>query len=236
MTEPTRQWATPYGVLVTATMMEIDGKPEPMIDADSTATLYGIHDPEQRRGFTDALRALMETGGEMAPIIAKFGGREPPAVPIPPPRDPVYPTIPSDRSVDYTPENVSLRDITDEWVSLLTDSGCWFDRAGDFLILIERQIEAFGQLPRPMVGLTMSGIVTAMLENMGEAKIDRLEPAAFYALTMHDDWRAAGRAWLLPHRGTWVRDWIGERPVYRRLARLVGMVHRDVPSWLKEVQ
>ncbi|MBY6265529.1 hypothetical protein EI613_26940 [Azospirillum sp. 412522] len=236
MTEPTRQWATPYGVLVTATMMEIDGKPEPMIDAEGTATLFGIHDPVQRRGFADALRALMETGGDMAPVVANFGGRKPSSIPIPPPRDPVYPTIPSDRTIDHGAETVSLRDITDEWVSLLTDSGCWFDRAGDFLILIERQIAGLASAPRPMVGVTMSSIVTAMLENMGEAELDRLEPAAFYALTMHDDWRAAGRAWLLPHRGTWVRDWIGERPAYRRLARLTGMVHRDVPSWLKEVR
>ncbi|MBP2311906.1 hypothetical protein [Azospirillum soli] len=235
MTNHTEMWATPYGVEIAATLMEIDGKPEPMIDGENTAILLGIHDPEKRRGFTDELRILMETGGSMDAIVAKFGGGKPTQIPILPPLKPVYPTIPHERDAGHTTTNLSLRDITDSWVDALAEESRWFDRADVFLTMLGSQIEHFGAGARDMVGLSMSGIATAVLENLGETEIRCLEAAAFYALTMHDPWRAAGREWLLPHRKTWVRDWIKDRPVYRRLARLTGMVHRDVPSWLKEV-
>ncbi len=245
MTDPTnRQWATPYGVLVTATMMEVDGKPEPMIDAANTAIMLGIHDPAARARFVDEMKAMIANGGvaadgerDLAVIARRHGGHAKAVrLALPPPPAPLYPTLQAVLDPDRL-DGLSMAGVVDSWAEALTDEDSWHGGAVVLLELLERQIEQYGgRGDRHAIGTNLSGIVTVVLEKLGETEVACLESASLYALTMHDHWRAAGREWLLPHRGTWVRDWIKDRPVYRRLARLAGMVHRDVPSWLKEVR
>lgn len=235
MTGQAGNWATPYGVEITATAMDLNGKPEPMMNAENMAIMLGIHDPEKRRGFADDLRALMKTGGSMDPLVAKFGGGKPARIPIQSPARAIYPTIPNDRGTGDATDGASLRDAVDSWVAIVADAPRWHERADTILDCIAKQAAEFGTMRRDLAGMAMSNIVTAVLENLGEKEVNCLQQAAVYALSAHDPWRAAGRDWLLPHRRTWVRDWIAARPVYRRLAHLTGMVHRDVPSWLKEI-
>ncbi|WP_434619285.1 hypothetical protein [Azospirillum sp. B2RO_4] len=111
----------------------------------------------------------------------------------------------------------------------------WRERADGLLACIETVLVGWTDMPRDETGFGMSGILTIVIEKLEEAEVVCLQQAAIYALCMHAPWRAAGREWLLPHRKTELADWVKDRPTYRRLARLVGMAHRDVPSWLKEV-
>ncbi|MGY0794236.1 hypothetical protein ACW7BJ_33230 [Azospirillum argentinense] len=234
----TKGWASPYGLEIAVELMKVDDREEPMMSLESTAILLGIHDPSARRGFVEDMQASMAAGGgEMDSIVAKHGGGRVVTVALPPVTMPVYPRLPHDRHSGHAcVEGVSLRDAVDSWVAALVEQPRWFDRSELLLAGFTEQMPMLnGVARRNDAGLSLCTHLTATLENLGETGIDCLEQAAFYALTAHDPWRSAGREWLMPHRNTWVHDWIKDRPVYRRLARLVGMNFPDVPSWLREV-
>lgn len=226
--------ATPYGVLITPTVRDVDGHPEPTMSAEDIATLIGLHAGDKRRAFISELHAV-KPNDEMVPVVEKFGGGKAARVPLPVPASPLYSSTEGVVDPDRA-DGLSMKGVVDSWVEALTDEPRWHERATVLLGLLGRQIEQYSSWNnRQAAGANLSGIVTVALERLEETEVGCLEAAAFYALTTHDRWRAAGKEWLLPHRKTWVKDWIKVRPVYRRLARLTDMAYRDVPSWLREV-
>lgn len=76
--------------------------------------------------------------------------------------------------------------------------------------------------------------MTAILESFGETEIHCLEAAAFYALSGHEPWQAAGLRWLAPFNRTWWASWVAARPRYRRFATAVRCAYPDpaLPDWL----
>ena len=75
-------------------------------------------------------------------------------------------------------------------------------------------------------------IVTSALEHLAEKEIDCLEAAAFYALSVHDKWQEAGLRWLNPVADTWFKDWVAERPTYRKFAKLSKESGEKLPPWI----
>ena len=74
--------------------------------------------------------------------------------------------------------------------------------------------------------------MTAQLEYWDDECICQLPQAIAYAVSLHPAWRKAELKWLMPHRETWVRDYMRRTPKVRAMIRLVSGKWPDVPSWL----
>lgn len=221
---------TPYGV--TVPVFEVaPGSEEFTFTVESTALTMGIHDPEQRRLFVEEVARTGKFG--IAESLTRYGGHKCPRVPLPrfKDTDSVYKTIPVHSGIPI-----------EAWVDATMECGRWCDRADLLVRVIGQQIvrmeaEPGVALPPFIMGLSLSMMLTATLEHLGETEIDCIEAASFYALSTHDGWRKAGLEWLTPFRGTWVKDWVTARPNFRRFATLCrDGVESSLPVWLTEVQ
>ncbi|APT57802.1 hypothetical protein RGI145_12445 [Roseomonas gilardii] len=238
--EPFGTLHTPYGIEV-----EVHRNPDAREDDEDSfavgleacALMGGIHDPAKRRAFIEAAgKAAREHGGMPLDFISEFGGQKVPRRSIIPAVAPVYSTMPTDRDGPFSNrDGFSVRDCADAIANDLLDRRRWYERSEYLMGFLGNQLPVLGNMPKALGGLALGLIIAGVLELLGETEIDCLEQAAFYALAEHQPWRDAGRSWLLPHRKTWVADWIEKRPDYRRAARLVSHVHPDVPSWLGSV-
>jgi hypothetical protein len=237
---PTKQigtFPTAYGVAVP--VFEAIGHADPesvTFDLSGTMTCAGIHDP----GARDACRAELHNGAKTGQIdwktIERFGGRPVPRIKLPIPTEAIYPTIPDDESAGPSgSDGPSIRQVLDHWVTAVTDHHRWCDRADKLLWLLEGQYAALKTMPDALAGIALGNLVTAVLENLGEHEIECIEAAGFYLLSSHEDWRHAGRSWLMSMRSTWFADWVAARPSYRRFADLVRAATGDVPAWASEV-
>lgn len=235
--EPVGIFPTPYGVSVPVFPVPefADPKDNPdgvAFDIDGALTMAAIHDPAARTRFKE----LLHNGDHGSLDFADFGGIKVPRVALPVPSRFVYPTIPDDVGDGTTTDpDVSMRGVVDTWTTAVTDTPHWSDRATILLTGVDTQITHLSAAPGRVIGLGVAGILTAVLENLGEKEIDCLEAASFYLLSSHDDWQEAGRTWLAPFRKTWFADWIKARPEYRRFAKLHRAVWKNTPSWAAEV-
>ena len=241
MTESARYgtFPTPYGVEV-----EVHRNPDVPEDHDTAfwfsanacCVMAGIHDPEQRRRAVAEIGDIARArGGFPFEVLTRFGGGPIPRKPIGPAEDPIYAALVARGGGPVNDHGLNPRECIDGIATDLLDRHRWCDRAEYLLAFLGGNLPVLHQLPRTLGGLSLAHILSGVLELLGEREIDCLEAAAFFAISTHQPWRDAARSWLLPHRKTWVADWIEKRPDYRRAARLVSHVHPDVPSWLGSV-
>ncbi|AWB26207.1 hypothetical protein DA075_35660 (plasmid) [Methylobacterium currus] len=218
---PSGTFPTPYGVAVPVfepPAPDPSGEEHVLFSMDGTATCAGIHDPEQRRRF---IEEATRTG--RFPRFEDFGGHAVPRVLLPRPRDPAYPRIPQ---VEGMP--------AEAWITGLMDRFRWCDRAEFLVSIIGENLDQIGAgraLAEEFFPIALSVLLTGALEHVPEPEIDCLEAAAFYAVSEHAEWRAAGLQWLTPFRETWFRDWRDARPSYARFASLLTPVY-GLPAWL----
>ncbi len=221
---PYGTFPTPYGVNVPVYYPDgvASGEPDHVLfDATGAAICGGIYDIAARARYVSA--AKISAG---FPPFENYGGHTCPHVPLPRPASPIYPKMPGK---DLTP--------VEEWITGILDHHRWCDRAEFLLGIIGDNLRQVG-VDEGVLGefypLSLSTLLTAALEHLGEAEIDCLEAAALYALSMHGEWIKAGTEWLEPFRGTWFRDWAAARPDYTALARGLR-VPMDLPVWLVEI-
>jgi hypothetical protein len=220
---------TPYGVSVPVFGSGEAGTTDPdaaRIDFDGAMTIAGIHDPASRARCAAALKARMGDAKVYFSLFEKFGGHTVPRVAL-------SPISPQDSFYNNMPKEIGIRDVCDPWIATVTDHPQWCDRALHLQEMLEGHVERWnGHMPHAAIALALSGMLTAVLENLGEQDIECLEAAGFYALSGHEPWRRTALDWLQPFRRTWWADWIKARPGYRRFARMTLKIHHDAPSWL----
>ncbi|EHM01397.1 hypothetical protein HMPREF9946_02136 [Acetobacteraceae bacterium AT-5844] len=228
-------YPTNYGVSV-----PVHPSPEPvdgeegafLFSLEATAVAAGIYEPERRAAFCAEASIAAQEGRSFLELLAKFGGAPVLRIPLPRPVRYAYESVPTSPGGASVP-GASLRDVVDELITGVSDHHRWCDRASALLAFMEVQSRVGNSVPAPIRGRSMSILIAAVLENLGENEIDCLEAAAFYALSAHEEWSHAGRSWLMPVRKTWLADWIKDRPDYRKLAALVSHTDIHVPSWLQ---
>ncbi|EIZ81878.1 hypothetical protein WYO_5466 [Methylobacterium sp. GXF4] len=216
---------TAYGITVPVFYPDSLEAGEPdhvLFTPEGAAFCAGIYEPAARERYIAAAKA---TG--VMPPFEEYGGHKCPRVPLPRPDVPVYPKMPGK---DLTP--------VEEWITGILDHHRWCDRAEFLLGIIGenlRQVAVGEGVLGEFYPLSLSMLLTATLEHLGETEIDCLEAAALYALSMHGEWIEAGTEWLEPFRETWFRDWAAARPDYVALARGLR-VPMDLPIWLVEIE
>lgn len=219
--------ASPYGVPVA--IYRLDGtKDEFHHDIDGFMTLAGIHDLAVRARCKMALSSALEAGLTPLPVLQAHGGAAVTKIPVIRPAAPAYSRI------------VSLGSPEDEipveaWVTVALDHVDWASRAKAFLDILEDNIAvaAEWEIAPDHIGRGLSATMTAALEHLPSHELDCLEAAAFYALSSHPAWRAAGAEWLRPIRQTWFRDWTDARLAYRDFAKLCSKAYGDIPEWIE---
>ncbi len=198
-------------------------------DIDGCMDIAGIYHASDRQRCKAQIEAECGQGGIRFEIFLQHGGRKVPRVSLRTPREPVYPRLPRDMEPDVPVE---------AWVTLALEQPDWASRAAALLDIIGHNLEHTEGWDMPpdirgdvqAIGLAL--LLTATLEHLVEPEIDCLEAAAFYALTMHPEWSAAGTQWLEPFRDTWFAEWTGERPAYRRFAALRRNIEPTLPAWI----
>lgn len=210
-----------YGIAVPV-YENLDDPEAVLFDMSGLATVAGIHDTQARKRLAEHAKA----NGTF--IIEDFGGHKVPKVPIPRPRDPVYPSLPKNSGADIPIE---------KWIDLVLDQHRWCDRAASLIDIIGGNLDkaAGWNMPIEILALALGQLLTATLEHLPEAEIDCVEAAALYALTSHEEWRAAGVRWLTPFRDTWFKDWQSARPGYQRFASITRKIS-ELPKWIGGAQ
>jgi hypothetical protein len=221
--KPLYQISSPYGVPVNVYPGKDPHDPGGYVfDLEGTAIMAGIYDPEQRKRFVEFVK---REGCFQSSMFAEFGGGKPPAIFIPRPRASITPLLPKDAQHDIPLE---------VWVDRLLDISNWDRRATWLEHTIADNLDSLKVwgLANDLLTRGIQQLLTAALEHLPDAELDCLEAAAWFALSVHDEWRKAGIRWLEPFRSTWLRDWVSARPKYKRFARLCRSVDRDLPLWI----
>ncbi|MEZ5782751.1 MAG: hypothetical protein R3D70_14240 [Rhizobiaceae bacterium] len=226
--KPIGQFPTPYGVSIPVFFDRgRSAKEEDCFfhDIDGCMTMAGIYDVADR----DRCKAEFKgnkPGYVTFDLLLKNGGRKVPRVSIAKPRDPVYPQMPHGMVTEVPIEN---------WVTLVLDHAAWHTRAVSLLEAIGSNLDDSEKwaFPQELHALALSQMMTASIEHLVETEIDCIEAAAMYALCLHyAEWATPAVSWLEPFSQTWFRQWVAERPVYRRFANLVRIINPDLPEWI----
>jgi len=198
-------------------------------DMDGCMTMAGIHDPAARSRCKEAVKAVMGRGGIPFQVFTDHGGHKVPKVAITSPLVPAYTEMKSILS-----HSTEAKAVVENWVTLALDQRDWATRTTAFLEATGSARKSMKEWSAPdfVGGIVLSKSMTAGIEHLAETEIDCLEAAAFYAISSHQMWRAAGVSWLEQFRGTWFRDWARKRPAYRRLACACTEAFPDIPAWL----
>jgi hypothetical protein len=182
------------------------------------AIAAGIHDPEKRAQFVAAVNARQSMPVSM---LFEFGGMRPPKIALLRPLRPAYPQV---HEVGGMP--------VEAWVDRIMDCSQWDERADGFEDIFGACLSNLPDLPGFVNAVALSIMLAATLEHVGEAEIDCLEAAAYYALCAHPEWRQAGLEWLQPVRATWFRDWTKRRPQFASFARMCRDADATLPAWI----
>ncbi len=217
---------TPYGETmqgsVTAGVWEV-----------STETLLGmagIHSPEMRASCTTALEAvgvLNRAQNDMLDIhplallrvLLRHGGKRPPFVGLPLPQMSIHEHCTTERFDGMMADLIGMDGMDD---APSTRYETFLELAHD-LLEQNRNIRS---------GMFACAMITSQLEYWGDGKLHQLPQAVAYAVSVHPAWRKAARGWLMPHRKTWVPEYIRRKPKVRAMVRLAAKKVTDVPSWL----
>ena len=220
--QPFGTFPTPYGISVPVYRPEVIDPADPdqvLFSMDATAICAGIYDKAERKRFA----AEATRYGDMPPFEA-YGGHTLPHVTLPRPKEPAYPRI----------AKMAVAMPTEAWVTGIMDRHRWCDR-GELLVGIlgdnMATVEGDSGFVAEIYPIGLAVTLTAALEHLCETEIDSIEAAAFYALTEHEEWRAAGLEWLCPFRETWFRDWRSARPGYAAFARGITKAF-GLPAWM----
>lgn len=224
---------TPWGVDVEAlARRDEQGRRVVTYDHAALAVVWGIHSPERRVSFVLDAEDVERDGpapDALQTLIYQYGGREVRRIPLPAPEVPLYPLL-RKRLSDHADRALS------GWRTRVAGQAGWRERSVTLIGFLEVMLAAATRpgsswCDEPALGSHMVRSLTAVLEPLGDTEIGRIEQAAYYALSDHPRWRAAGREWAGDCQTTWWRDWIAARPAYRQAARLAGL-HHGVPDWL----
>ena len=215
---PSAIFPTPYGVSVpVCDHPSVPG--EYIFSMEAAAICAGIYDPKERARFvadcTVAKRCNMTKLGE-------YGGAPVPRLPLCRPSSPAYPQIPKGDEFAIPIEN---------WITAVMDLHRWCDRADKLLEIIEMNFRGHDRSFEPILTLALQIMLTSTLEHLAEPEIDCLEGAAFYALSTHPEWSGPAVTWLKPMADIWFKDWVADRPMYRRFATLC-QADSDLPQWI----
>ncbi len=191
-------------------------------------SLAGIHPPEARARCAAALdRASVQDPDlphlfEIRPvtllrIVSGYGGIRPPIVGLP---------FPATSIDDY------VMDGFQEAMGQMADLDD--DPASRYESLLARYQELIdGSDPVYRDPMMLTAVLTAQLEHWRDGRVWQLPQAVAYALSAHPAWRQAALAWLMPHRGTWVRDYVARHPQVKTLVRIVAKNVPGMPIWLR---
>lgn len=216
----------PYGRDIGVHRGNVGGDDEYVFDFDASMDFAGIYHKHDRDACRAAYDRLSGRGSVPFDIFLDNGGCKIPKEKIVRPKHAVYPTLPMKDAPGIPIEN---------WVTLCMDAENWRDRAKAFGEICASNFESAKSwnMPPEILAVGLQHLITASLEHLAEQEIDCLEAAAFYALTMHDDWRGAGLRWLKPFRSTWFRDWVQKNPGYATMAKTCRAANPDLPKWIE---
>ncbi|PWE52767.1 hypothetical protein DEM27_28595 [Metarhizobium album] len=230
--KPLCQIPSPYGLLI-----DVFHDPERSTDPDlcyfhnleDCMTLAGVHGDINRKRCAEEFRRQSAAGSITFELFLKHGGRKASYADLTKPATSIYKTMPRTAGMEVPIEN---------WVTLVMDAPDWYHRSAALLGPVSSCIEEAKTwdtpepLQGPVVVIGVMHLLTAALEHLHEKEIDCLEAAAFYSLSLHDEWSSAGLNWLEPIRSTWLADWLTARPQFVEFARLCRIVNPDLPAWI----
>lgn len=198
-------------------------------DMNGCMDMAGVHGAERRASCFREFKARQAGSAVTFDIFLKHGGRRVSHIPLTRPAVPLYPNLPKTQGMDIPLEN---------WVTLVMDAAHWHERAK----LLQKPIRLVFDAPKEwrtpedarqiVVGLGVCHLLTAALEHLHEKEIDCIQAAAFYALTIHDEWSTAGLNWLMPIKDTWFADWLKDHPSYVEFARACRLAAPSLPAWI----
>lgn len=222
----------PYGKSIAVYRHEVEADPDAFHhDLNGCMDMAGIHDARQREACEKALKTKIGEGrGVPFQLLLDHGGRKVPKKVITKPAKPATLEIPFDPKI---------REVADNWATLVLDHSDWAARSAALLDVIEGSTKEARSWTigahdgfEVVHSFSLSILVTSAIEHLVETEIDCLEQAAFYAMTTHEEWSQAGVDWLKPFRKTWFRDWALARPFWQTLASGMRKVNRDLPVWI----
>lgn len=230
--KPIGQIHSPYGKMIDV-FHDPERSPNPddcfFHNLDDCMTLAGVHGDDNRKRCADDLRRRSANGSVAFNIFLKHGGRKMVYLDLSRPEASVYKSMPKTHGMNIPVEN---------WVTLVMDARDWHQRSAALqgpiceCIGHSKTWETPKDIREPVIALGIMHLLTAALEHLHEENIDCLEAAAFYALSLHDQWSSAGLNWLEPIRTTWLADWLKEHPHFVEFARLCRLANPDLPAWI----
>ena len=230
--KPIGQIPSPYGPMIDV-FHEAGRHIDPDLcyfhDMNGCMDMAGVHGQDNRARCFREVKERSTGSAVTFEIFLKHGGRKVDRIPLSVPVEPVYPSLPKSHGMQVPVEN---------WVTLVMDASEWHQRARLLETPMRLCFDASKDWMTPedlrgtVVAIGVCHLLTAALEHLHEKEIDCIQTAAFYALTLHDDWSSAGLNWLLPIKDTWLPDWLKDHPSFVALARACRLANPELPAWI----
>ncbi|WP_042442541.1 hypothetical protein [Azospirillum sp. B510] len=234
MTGTRRTIETPWGTDVEVDVVPDGAGGERLVWSHAaTALHHGIYGAEKRAAFVLDAEDAERAGGtpSIGELLVRYHWIPNTPRPLPAALPPVYPALVARLP---KPDSQAL----DSWCARVSGLPGWRQRAPALLSMIDGVIRA-GSRPGPgycdepsEMGARITRTLTAVLEHLNDPAVDRIEVAAFYALSEHPEWRRPALHWIMDCRQSWWRDWIRERPDYRLAAKLAALHMPFLPTYL----
>jgi len=225
--KPIGQIASAYGP-----MLDVYHDPDRSLDPDECyfhtlpdcMTLAGVHGEGNRERCTAEFQAMQKAGGVTFDVFLKHGGMKMRYLPLPKPGYSWCKALP--------PANDDVP--VEGWITSVLDCPTWVTRARVLQDIVAGNFEnakSFGLSDDALIAAYLQ-LTTAALEHLAEKEVSCIQAAAFYALSLHDEWASVGLDWLRPVRQTWFQDWVKENPTYRRMAFAAKSLKPTLPAWI----
>ena len=217
--------STPYGETMRAEVTS--GRWN--VSTEAILGMAGIHSPEVRARCTTALekvgvmdRAQSEVFDihphALLRVLLRHGGKRPPMVGLP--------------FVSMSIHEHCTTEKFDQIMADLVDMDMDEAPSTRYEAFLEFVHDLLEMKPNVRTGMFACMMVTSRLEHWGDGFLFQLPQAVAYAISAHPAWRKAALEWLLPHRKTWVPDYMRRTPKVRAMVRLAARKVPGVPSWL----
>jgi hypothetical protein len=179
---------------------------------------HGMHRSDARLKFAAA--ALRASRAKTWPRLLKRFGHVPTAIALP---APAHPLDPADFGPEYAAAVDALIAARNGPAPAGLPAAVWALTSRSLLTWLARPDQVCAEA---------LAVLTLMLQASAESAIARMDAACWYSISLHPEWRAAGRAFIEPYRDTWLADWLMLRPEYCALATVAREEFPDVPTYL----